>query len=238
MHQGATVGDRRQKAEVGHDERRAYEAYLQGLYSVNQGEKEATLRKALAAFDQAIAEDPNYARAHAGRARALGSLASNGYEPFESGFGRAREAAERARALEPELAEAWLRLAYITYAVDLDIAKARGQYDRALALDPGSAEVQSVYANFAVAIGQTEKAIDAGSKAAARPDRTATHVALATAYYGRAATTKRWQSGVGPSAWIRTIPTCMAPLVTRCSRPATSRGRVRNSKRSRSSGSA
>ena len=174
------------KAEVGGTTNaRAYEAYLQGLYSVNQGEKEATLRKALAAFDQAIAEDPNYARAHAGRARTLGPLASNGYEPFESGFGSAREAAERARALEPELAEAWLRLAYITYAVDLDIAKARGQFDRALALDPGSAEVQGLYSNFAIGIGQTEKAIEAGSKAvqldpiAPRP-----HVALATAYYG------------------------------------------------------
>ena len=174
------------KAEVGGTANaRAYEAYLQGLYSVNQGEKEATLRKALAAFDQAIAEDPNYARAHAGRARALGTLASNGYEPFESGFASAREAAERARALEPELAEAWLRLAYITYAVDLDIAKARGQYERALALDPGSAEVQGLYSNFAVGIGQTEKAIEAGSKAvqldpiAPRP-----HVALSTAYYG------------------------------------------------------
>ena len=115
----------------------------------------------------------------------LASLASNGYEPFESGFGSAREAAERAKALEPELAEAWLRLAYITYAVDLDIAKARGQYDRALALDPGSAEVQGLYSNFASGIGQTEKAIEAGSKAvqldpiAPRP-----HVALATAYYG------------------------------------------------------
>ena len=174
------------KAEVGGTTNaRAYEAYLQGLYSANQGEREATLRKALAEFDQAIAEDPNYARAHAGRARTLGSLASNGYEPFESGFGSAREAAERARALEPELAEAWLRLAYITYVVDLDIAKARGQYDRALALDPGSAEIQSAYANFAVGIGQTEKAIEVGSKAvqldpiAPRP-----HVALSFAYYG------------------------------------------------------
>ena len=180
------LGQSASTAEVGGTTNaRAYEAYLQGLYSVNQGETEATLRKALAEFDQAITLDPSYARAHAGRARALSSLASNGYEPFETGFGDAREAAERARALEPELAEAWLRLAYITYAVDLDIATARGQYDRALALDPGSAEVQSVYANLAVAIGQTDKAIAAGSKAvqldpiAPRP-----HVALATAYYG------------------------------------------------------
>ena len=59
------------------------------------------------------------------------------------------------------------------------------QFERALALDPGSAEVQGLYSNFALGIGQTEKAIEAGSKAvqldpiAPRP-----HVALATAYYG------------------------------------------------------
>ena len=180
------LGQDASKAEVGGTTNaRAYEAYLQGLYSANQGEKEATLRKALAEFDQAIALDPNYSRAHAGRARVLGHLASNGYEPFESGFGGAREAAERARALEPELAEAWLRLAYITYAVDLDIPKAQAQFERALALDPGSAEIQGIYSQFALGIGQTEKAIEAGSKAvqldpiAPRP-----HVALATAYYG------------------------------------------------------
>jgi tetratricopeptide (TPR) repeat protein len=52
-------------------------------------------------------------------------------------------------------------------------------------LDPGSAEVQGLYSNFAVGIGQTEKAIEAGSKAvqldpiAPRP-----HIALSTAYYG------------------------------------------------------
>jgi len=180
------LGQNASKAEVGGTTNaRAYEAYLQGLYSVNQGQQEATLRKALEAFDQAVAEDPNYGRAHAGRARALGHLASNGYEPFDSGFGRAREAAERAVALEPGLAEAWLPLAYITSTVDLDIPKAQAQFERALALDPGSAEVQGLYANFTLGIGLTDKAIEAGSKAvqldpiAPRP-----HISLANAYYG------------------------------------------------------
>jgi TolB-like protein/Tfp pilus assembly protein PilF len=174
------------KAEVGGTTNaRAYEAYLQGLYSVNQGQQEVTLRKALAAFGQAVAEDPNYARAHAGRARVLGHLASNGYEPFDSGFGRAREAAERAIALEPGLAEAWLPLAYITSTVDLDIRKAQTYFERARALDPGSAEVQNLYSNFALGIGLTDKAIEAGSKAVQLdPLAPRQHIALATAYYG------------------------------------------------------
>jgi TolB-like protein/tetratricopeptide (TPR) repeat protein len=180
------LGPNASKPEVGGTTNAAaYEAYLQGLYSVNQGQQEAPLRQALRAFDQAIAEDPNYARAHAGRARVLSSLASNGYEPFDSGFGRARDAANRAIELEPGLAEAWLPLANITATVDLDITKARAQFERALTLDPGNAEVQGIYSNFALVIGLTDKAIEAGSKAvqldpiAPRP-----HTALATAYYG------------------------------------------------------
>jgi TolB-like protein/Tfp pilus assembly protein PilF len=180
------LGHNASRAEVGGTTNaRAYEAYLQGLYNLNKGQQEAALRKALAAFDQAIAEDPTYARAHAGRARALSQLASNGYEPFDSGFRRAREAAEHAIELEPKLAEAWLPLAYITSAVDLDIPKAQTQFDRALALKPGSAEVQVAYTNFTLGIGRVDKAIEAGSKAvqldpiAPRP-----HTALAAAYYG------------------------------------------------------
>ena len=180
------LGPNASKPEVGGTTNAAaYEAYLQGLYSLNQGTGEANLRKALAAFDQAIAEDPNYARAHAGRARALSTLASNGYEAFDSGFGRAREAAEHAIELEPGLAEAWLPLAYITATVDLDMPKAQAHFERALALDPGSAEVQATYSSFALGIGQLDKAIEAGLKAvqldpvAPRP-----HIYLATAYYG------------------------------------------------------
>jgi TolB-like protein len=77
------LGSQPIQAEIGGtDNPKAYEASLRGLYLRNQGQKEDTLRAALAAYDLAIAEDPKYARAHSGRAATLSLLASNGYEPF------------------------------------------------------------------------------------------------------------------------------------------------------------
>ncbi|HEX9772280.1 MAG TPA: tetratricopeptide repeat protein [Steroidobacteraceae bacterium] len=180
------LGSQPIQAEIGGtDNPKAYEASLRGLYLRNQGQKEDTLRAALAAYDLAIAEDPKYARAHSGRAATLSLLASNGYEPFAEGFARAREAALRAAELAPDLGDAYLTLGYVANVVDNDVEAARAHYDRAVALDPGSAEVQTVYASFAIGIGRADEAIAASSKAvqldpiAARP-----HTALANAYYG------------------------------------------------------
>ena len=180
------LGQEVSTAEVGGTANaQAYEAYLQGLYAVNKGQQESGLRAALASFDRAVAEDPGYAAAHAGRARALNGLASNGYEPFDSGFRRAREAAEHAIELEPKLALAWLPLAFITSNVEIDIPKARMQLERARALDPGNADVQGAYASFAIGVGLNEEAIESASKAVQLdPIAPRSHVSLSTAYYG------------------------------------------------------
>ncbi len=79
----------------------AYEAYLRGKHARHEGEAEATLRDALAAFDEAIRLDPGYAQAYAGKADALNTLASNAYMPFDVGFREARQNAERALELAP-----------------------------------------------------------------------------------------------------------------------------------------
>ena len=78
--------DTAQPGPGGTSDPKAYEEFLRALYLLNQGQKEDTLRAALAAYDRAIAADPSYAQAHAGRATALAHLASNGYEPFAEGF--------------------------------------------------------------------------------------------------------------------------------------------------------
>jgi TolB-like protein len=142
----------------------AYEAYLQGRFQKNKGESEDTLKAALAAFDEAIRIDPNYARAWVGKAGTLITLASNAYLPFDSGFRQSREASQRALELAPDLAEAYLSLSYVQFAVDLDLPAARASAERALQLNPGSFDVQQSYATAQSSLGNHEAAIAAAKK--------------------------------------------------------------------------
>jgi adenylate cyclase len=162
---------------------KAYEEFLRALYLLNKGQKQDTLRAALAAYERAIAEDPTYAQAHAGRATTLAYLASNGYEPFAAGFERAREAAARAAALAPDLAGAYLTLGWVASVVDHDIPASRAYLERAVTLDPGNATVQMEYSRTAAAF-QPDKAVDAASKAVfLDPVSARAHYVLALAHY-------------------------------------------------------
>ena len=143
----------------------AYDAYLQGLYDLNKGQRERTLRSAIAAFERASALDPRYARANVGRARALSLLSSNGSLPFDTGFSQARQAAQDAVRLEPRLAEGWASLGNLAVTLDFDVDQATQHFERALSLEPGNAEVQGAYANFALGIGRVEDGVAAATKA-------------------------------------------------------------------------
>jgi TolB-like protein/Tfp pilus assembly protein PilF len=143
----------------------AYEAYLRGRFERNKGNAEPTLRAALAAFDQAIALDGGYARAHAARGTVLYWMASNGYLPFGTGFAQARQAAQHAIELTPDLADPYLTLGDVALVVDMDLVAAGKAVERALALDPGSTDVQDAYSTYMSSIGQHDRAIAAAEKA-------------------------------------------------------------------------
>jgi TolB-like protein len=162
---------------------KAYEEFLRALYLLNKGQKEDTLRAALAAYDRAIAEDPSYAQAHAGRATTLAFLASNGYEPFAEGFERARDAALRAAELAPDLALAYVTLGWVASVVDHDVDASLTHLERAVALDPGNAAVQIAYSRTVSAF-LPDKAVAAASKAVQLDPVSAwAHYVLALAHY-------------------------------------------------------
>ncbi len=147
----------------------AYEAYLRGSELLSDTDTgEAELRAALAAFDQAIALDPNYAQAHARRASALADISIFvDLKPEELARVReqARLAGERAVALAPELGDAHQALAGVLSNGLLDFADAAPEFDRALDLSPGSARVQMGFAGFAGQLGHFDAAIKAARRA-------------------------------------------------------------------------
>jgi len=136
----------------------AYNAYLQGEYFAKRYRKE-DLEKAIGYYEQAIKLDADYALAWAGLADARGTQADSGYVSMDEGYRKAREAAERALALDANLAEAHAAMGWIQTNYDGDWAGADASYQRALALEPGNAPVVRRAATLASVLGRYEEAI-------------------------------------------------------------------------------
>ena len=136
----------------------AYNAYLQGQYFYERNNRE-NLEKAIAYYEQAMKLDLGYAPAWVGLARARSSQADEGYLSAAEGYPKAREAVERALALDANLAEAHAAMGHIKMVYDWDWAGADASYQRALALEPGDAAIVWGAAQLASTLGRFEEAI-------------------------------------------------------------------------------
>jgi TolB-like protein/tetratricopeptide (TPR) repeat protein len=176
-------GDETTKLELGGTKNPdAYDAYLRGKQIVRgpnpHGE---TTRDALAAFDKAIAMDPNFAKAYADRAWALHGIAVGVQDPQERAALReqALTAAQRAVALAPDLGETHAALAAMRSYAFFDYAGAAPEFERALALSPGNANVQWAFAWYAADLGHFDQAISAARRAVSLdPENATPHGAL------------------------------------------------------------
>ncbi|HSA93630.1 MAG TPA: tetratricopeptide repeat protein, partial [Terriglobales bacterium] len=136
----------------------AYSVYLQGRYFYGRGGKE-NLEKAIGYYEQAIKLDSGYAPAWVGLAEVRGRQADVGYLRVEEGYRKAREAVERALALDANLAEAHAAMGWIKKAYDWDWAGADASHQRALALEPGNAKVMRSAGTLAFTLGRFEEAL-------------------------------------------------------------------------------
>ncbi len=163
------AGDETAKLELGGTKNsEAYEAYLQGAELLSNWDfGEADLRAALKAFDRAIALDPNFALAYEKRALTLNDISIFAAQPSEIAQVRAQAvvSAERAVSLAPDLGEIHLTLADVYAYGLLDFVRAAPEFERALALSPGSARVQRGAAAFAGEQGHFQAAILAARRA-------------------------------------------------------------------------
>jgi TolB-like protein/tetratricopeptide (TPR) repeat protein len=124
--------------------------------------------KALGLFEQALALDPNYATAHAGVASTYLLLTSTVILrplPVDEAMPLARQSAERARAHDEALAEAWAVLGRVKMEYDWDWDGAEADLAHAVALNPNSVDTLDAYGQFLSTMGCHDEALEAVERA-------------------------------------------------------------------------
>ena len=133
----------------------AYHLYLRGRFYFNKRTDDGFL-KAVDYFQQAIAKDPNYGLAYAGLADAYGLLGWEAYPPRDY-FPKAKEMAEKALAIDADMAEAHTSLAMVKALYEWDWNGAEQEFRRAITLNPGYATAHHWYGIHLAAMARLEE---------------------------------------------------------------------------------
>ena len=113
----------------------AYDLYLRGRHLWNQLTP-ATTRRATEYYTRATQLDPEYALAWCGLADAFSASPINADARPLQAMPPARDAASRAFAAQPDLAEAQTSIAFFKFWLEWDWPGAEAAYRRAIAIDP------------------------------------------------------------------------------------------------------
>ncbi len=142
----------------------AYSLYLKGRFYWNR-RSEQGLRKGIESFEQAIAEDPNYALAYAGLADSYNLLAFYSVMAPREAFPRAKEVAAKALDMDDTISEAHTSLAFANMYYDWDWKSAGREFERAIEFNPNYPTAHHWYGEYLVLMGRTDEAITHAKKA-------------------------------------------------------------------------
>ena len=137
---------------------KAHDTYLRGRYHWAKRTYPEVMR-ARQYFQQAIQENPNYARAYAGLADCYIVLPITSDARAQECFPQARAAATKALELDPTLAEAYTSLGTVHFWFDWDAEQAEKQFQTALQLNPNYAWARLFRAHCFSNSGQHEAAL-------------------------------------------------------------------------------
>ncbi len=140
---------------------RAYNLYLKGRFWWNRRTQEA-IAEGIRYFEEAIAEDADYALAYTGLADSYALQVDYRGAPVREGLERARTEARRALELDESLAEAHTSLGWVTFVYDWDWTGAARELERALELNPRYSVARQWRSWFLIAMGQREAALAEG----------------------------------------------------------------------------
>jgi TolB-like protein/DNA-binding winged helix-turn-helix (wHTH) protein len=142
----------------------AFHAYLQGHYFFERNTDKDT-DMAAKYYERATQLDPSYAPAWVGLSRTRKWQAVRGLMPREEGYRLARQAAEQALSVNPNLAEAHNQMGRIQQQIDFDWASADASFQKAVELEPNNPESMKLAAFSAVILGRFDNAISLGRRA-------------------------------------------------------------------------
>jgi TolB-like protein/DNA-binding winged helix-turn-helix (wHTH) protein/Tfp pilus assembly protein PilF len=142
----------------------AYDVYLKGQYFFNK-RTAANFREAIGYFQQAIAKDPNSARAYAGLADSYALLGTYSTQSQPEFMSKARAAAVHALQLDETLPEAHTALALIVQNYDWDWQTAEREFRRAIELNPNYATAHHWYAEHLMWRGRFDEALQESERA-------------------------------------------------------------------------
>ena len=133
--------------------------YLDGLYHLETRTSEGIAR-ALGLFAQTIAADPGFAPAYVGLADAYNLVSQYTPASAEESYPKARAAAERAMALDPNNGPAHAALGFNTFYHGRDPQAALALLEKSIALDPANARAHHWYALIAMQNRDFARALD------------------------------------------------------------------------------
>ena len=143
----------------------AYDLYLKGRFYWNQRTPDA-IKKSIQYFQQATAEDANFALAWAGLADAYNISNILGVYTSKESFPQARTAATRAIMLDPSLAEAHAALGMEKSHYEFDFPGAEKEFLKAIEVNPNSPYAHFFYSNcFLMPMGRKAQAIAENKRA-------------------------------------------------------------------------
>jgi TolB-like protein/Flp pilus assembly protein TadD len=161
---------------------KAYALFLQAR-EIDRQRTVAAREQSIALYQQALALDPAYTAAWVGLADAYCSPVYPSLQRRDEGIRLAREAIEKALALDPEYAPAHAQLGYIAGLYTGDLAAAARHHEHALALEPANPDILRFASALARRLGRLDKAIAIGEYQIARdPVSAEGHYSLGLAY--------------------------------------------------------
>lgn len=112
---------------------------------------------AIAKFNEVLLLAPDYAPAYAGLANAYNLVSQYTQAPRDQSYSKARDAAERALALDPNSADAYAALAFNLFNAKHQFARSAELFEKSLALAPDSPQTLHWYALTSMQMGRFER---------------------------------------------------------------------------------